>query len=105
MTFCLALSQALFSSTPNVQVIAKVYSSQSDTSSVVSEEVLKDALININTADISLLQKLEKIGPKRAEDIIAYREKHGNFSKIEDIMKVSGIGEKTFEGIKDYITV
>lgn len=48
---------------------------------------------------------LRGVGSARAEDIIRYREKHGGFQKIEEIKKVSGIKETTFEKIKDQITV
>ena len=61
--------------------------------------------ININTAAAEELVSLSGIGEGRAADIIAYREENGAFSRIEDIMKVSGIGEKTFEEIKEQITV
>ncbi len=61
--------------------------------------------ININTATVDQLDSLDGIGPSKAEAIIKYRETHGPFLKIEDITNVSGIGEKTFEKLKDYITV
>jgi len=61
--------------------------------------------ININTASISELQQLPRVGAKVAQRIVDYREKHGKFQRIEGIMKVQGIGEKTFEGLKDQITV
>lgn len=61
--------------------------------------------ININTADASELQQLSGIGEKRAADIINYREANGSFQAIEDLMKVSGIGEKTLENLKDSITI
>lgn len=61
--------------------------------------------VNINTAAAEDLVSLSGIGEGRAADIIKYREENGDFSRIEDIMKVSGIGEKTFEEIKDQITV
>ena len=61
--------------------------------------------ININTAAEEELVSLSGIGEGRAADIIAYRKENGAFSCIEDIMKVSGIGEKTFEEIKERITV
>lgn len=65
----------------------------------------EDGLININTASLSQLQRLKGIGPEKAESIIRFREENGNFEVIEDIMKVSGIGRKTFDNIKDFITV
>ena len=61
--------------------------------------------VNINEADQSLLETLTGIGPAKAKSIIEYREKHGSFKSIEEIMNVSGIGEKTFEKLKDHITV
>lgn len=63
------------------------------------------AKVNINTAGKEELMTLRGIGASRAEDIIAYREKHGSFQKIEDIMKVSGIKDAAFEKIKEDITV
>lgn len=64
-----------------------------------------DGLVNINTANINELTALAGIGNKKAEAIIAYRERVGSFEKIEDIMNVSGIKEGTFEAVKDKITV
>lgn len=67
-----------------------------------AEEVAK---VNINQASVEELAQLKGIGLKYAERIVEYREKHGAFEKAEDIMNVSGIGPKTFEEIKDRITV
>ncbi len=62
-------------------------------------------LININTATVEELVTLDRIGPSYAERIVQYREANGSFAKPEDIMKVPGIGLKTFEVNKDRITV
>ena len=62
-------------------------------------------LININTADINGLSELPGIGDAMAKRIITYRTKYGKFEVIEDIMKVNGIGTKTFESIKLHICV
>lgn len=62
-------------------------------------------LININTADEAGLTMLPGIGVARAKDIISYRESAGGFSRIEDIMNVTGIKEAAFNKIKDYICV
>lgn len=62
-------------------------------------------LVNINTASADQLMTLSGIGEKKAEDIISYRNSNGNFGSIEDIKNVSGIGDSTFEAIKDSITV
>lgn len=61
--------------------------------------------ININTASESELCQIPGVGTTRAAAIVAYREAHGAFQKTEDIMKVSGIKEGTFEKIKDSIRV
>lgn len=62
-------------------------------------------IVNINTAGSTALQSLSGIGPAKAQAIIDYREQHGAFKKIEDIKKVSGIGEATYEKIKASICV
>ena len=61
-------------------------------------------LVNINTASKSQLETLPGVGPSTAQSIIDYREGNGEFSLIEDIMNVTGIGETTFNDIKDFIT-
>lgn len=61
--------------------------------------------INLNTADVTELQNLPGVGPKKAELIIQYRQEKGSFSKIEDLTEVQGIGEKTFAKIKSQLTV
>lgn len=60
--------------------------------------------VNINTADSATLESLPGIGPALAQRIIDHRQTHGPFERVEDVMKVSGIGEATFEGIQDLIT-
>lgn len=62
-------------------------------------------LVNINTASQEELETLPGIGPVLAQRIIAYRTEHGPFKTIEEILNVVGIGSKTFEKIKDLITV
>lgn len=62
-------------------------------------------LININTADEATLQTLPGIGAAKAASIVRYREANGGFSSIEEIKKVSGIGDITYENIKGCITV
>ena len=61
--------------------------------------------ININKASAVELRQLKRIGPKISQRIVEYREKHGPFETPEDIIKVKGIGPKTFELNKDRITV
>ena len=61
--------------------------------------------VNISTADAAALQTIPGIGPSKADRIIEYRESEGKFNEIDDIKNISGIGNKTFESIKEYITV
>ncbi len=61
--------------------------------------------VNINTASQAELDKLPRIGPKVAQRILDYRKEHGPFKRIEDLMKVKGIGEKTFARLRDLVTV
>ena len=75
------------------------YNDNNTTYSNVSKKV------SINTASLSELQTLTGIGETKANAIIKYREEHGPFSKIEDLMNVSGIGDATFAKIKDNITI
>lgn len=61
--------------------------------------------ININTANFDKLQEIPGVGPSTAQKIIDYRQNVGRFTNIEDIKNVSGIGDKTFANMKEYITV
>jgi competence protein ComEA len=61
--------------------------------------------ININTASVSELDVLPGIGPKLAERIILYRQQHGPFKRVDDVILVSGIGPKRLEQMKNLITV
>ena len=64
-----------------------------------------EGVVNINTADADTLKSLSGIGDAKAQAILAYREEHGVFSTIEEIMQVPGIKESTFSAIKDKIKV
>lgn len=60
--------------------------------------------VNLNTADAATLETLPRVGPAMAERIIDWRETNGRFTAVEDLMSVTGIGEKTFAGLKDLVT-
>lgn len=68
-----------------------------------NEEV--SSIIDINTASEAELDTLPGIGPARAKDIISYREEKGGFESIEDIKNIKGIGEASFEKLKDKISI
>ncbi|MGG7142303.1 helix-hairpin-helix domain-containing protein [Clostridium nigeriense] len=73
--------------------------------SSISTGVSSDGIININTATLTELQNITGIGEVKAQSIISYREKNGGFKSIEEIKNVDGIGAKTFEKIKDQISI
>ncbi|MDD6720261.1 MAG: helix-hairpin-helix domain-containing protein [Lactobacillus porci] len=81
---------------------AAASSSSSSSSPAASSAAGK---VNLNTATAADLQKLNGIGEKKAEQIIAYREQKGGFKSIDELKEVSGIGDKTFDALKDQITV
>lgn len=60
--------------------------------------------ININTATVEELQKLPGIGPVKAQNIVEYRNKYGKFTSTEELLKVNGIGEKTLDKIKPFLS-
>ena len=62
-------------------------------------------LVNLNTADATVLQTLPRVGPALADRIIAWREANGGFRSVDDLLSVSGIGDKTFEGLRALVTV
>ncbi|MCH5583816.1 ComEA family DNA-binding protein [Shimazuella sp. AN120528] len=61
--------------------------------------------INLNTATLAELEELEGLGPTKAEAIIQYRGEHGGFRSVDELLQVSGIGERTLERIKEKIFV
>jgi competence protein ComEA len=63
------------------------------------------AIVNLNTATPSQIATLPGIGEKAAERIVEYREKNGGFKKVEELMNVKGIGEKSFLKLKPLVTV
>lgn len=62
-------------------------------------------LVNLNTADAAALETLPRVGPAMAQRIIEWREANGRFATVEDLLGITGIGEKTFDGLKDLVTV
>lgn len=62
-------------------------------------------LVNLNTADTAELDTLPRVGPAMAARIIDWREANGRFTSIDQLLDITGIGDKTFEGLKDLVTV
>ena len=61
--------------------------------------------IDLNSAGLGELQELPEIGPVLAQRILDYREEHGGFSAVEELKNISGIGEKTYDAIKNLVKV
>lgn len=62
-------------------------------------------LVNLNTADAAMLDSLPGIGPAIAARILAWRDDNGPFRSVDELLAVSGIGEKTLDGFRDLVTV
>ncbi|GEK88021.1 competence protein ComEA [Alkalibacterium putridalgicola] len=72
-------------------------------SGMSENHLTKETIIDINSADETEMLQLDGIGPSKAAEIIKYRETNGPFKSREELVNVSGIGEKTFERIKEMI--
>jgi competence protein ComEA len=92
----------MFNRKVTIAVIMVVFVGLISALNVNSAEVQK---ININTASAEELSQLKGIGPSHAAKIVAYREKNGPFKMPEDLVQVSGIGQKTFEANQEVIIV
>lgn len=61
--------------------------------------------IDINTANVQALAALDGVGPQKAQAIVAYRQEHGPFKSVDELLKVKGIGEKTLAANRDKVTI
>ncbi len=66
--------------------------------------VVSDGRVNLNTADQATLETLPRVGPALAARIIAWRDANGGFASVDDLLNVTGIGQKTFDGLRDLVT-
>lgn len=96
------------STNPGPQASAASSASESqtgDSQDVTTASSGNEQQINLNTADKTKLQELNGIGEKKADQIIAYRQAHGQFKRIEELKDVPGFGDKTFDNLKSSICV
>lgn len=90
---------------PNVNEKVDEYITEENGEGIVEKSNKSLGKININTADIGTLCELPGVGESLANRIIQYREENGKFKSIDDLKNVSGIGEKKFESLREYIVV
>ena len=69
-----------------------------------SGQAAADEVVHLNTADVAALDTLPRIGPALAQRIIDWREANGRFSSVDDLLAVTGIGQKTLDGLRDLVT-
>ena len=100
-TACNSDSRAVFQAGKNQETVIV----ENVTEEIEDFEEKTASMININTADVERLMTLPGIGESKARDIIAYRQEHGDFASIEELMNVSGIKENLFEKVRDKIIV
>ncbi len=90
---------------PGVQIITKQADAEKALPVLQPYPELEGIQIHVNTASAEEWQKLPGIGEQRACDITAYVEAHGPLEKLEDLLEVQGIGEKTLEKIRPYLLI
>jgi competence protein ComEA len=88
-----------------VVLISSPLAAQRVAKPAVSATVVSTEVVNLNSATAAQIASLPGIGPKTADLIVQYRGKNGPFKKIEEVMNVRGVGEKSFLKIKDRLTV
>jgi competence protein ComEA len=85
--------------------ISSPLGAQRATKPPAAASAVSTGIVNLNTATAAQIASLPGIGPKTADLVVQYRQKNGPFKKIEEIMNIRGVGEKSFLKIKDRLTV
>ncbi len=107
---CIVETDRVISTNSKTSSSTKTTSSKSNTNKSISKSNSSttnstNQVVNINTATLSELQTIPGVGESKAQAIIVYREENGGFKSIDEITNVSGIGDSTFEKIKNNITI
>ena len=80
-------------------------SGDTDTTGAPARADRPDDRVDLNSADRGVLETLPGVGPRTAQLIVEYREEHGQFEKVEELMNVRGIGERTFLQLRELVRV
>lgn len=99
-----------FSKTKEIEKQVQEYCVKKDENAIMNDSCIEDKTntslkISINRATLQELTNLPGIGESKANDILTYRNEHGEFKTIDELKNISGIGESIFAKIKDYITL
>ena len=100
-----AVSTISINDVPSAPLYSSDVSTASSSAATRTAKNSSSGLININTATASQLTALNGIGESKAAAIVEYREQHGDFGSVDDLLNVPGIGEKILEGLRDQVTV
>ena len=90
---------------PSAPLSSSDVSTASSSAATGTAKNSSSGFININTATASQLTALNGIGESKAAAIVEYREQHGDFGSVDELLNVRGIGEKILEGLRDQVTV
>jgi len=100
------MSRTLLSLVALAALLASQAQAQTTRTKTVDQAAAKPAVqVNLNTATVADLQELPGVGAKVAARIVEYRQKQGPFKRIEELMNIQGIGEKSFLKLRPQITV
>lgn len=104
LAYCLEDGQKLYIPNINEKEVEYIFTENGE-KVVEGSTNSSNSKVNINTSGVEDLKSLPGVGDSLAQRIISYREENGKFKTIDDLKNVSGIGEKKFESMKDYVTV
>lgn len=99
------LAVIVYNASDDLRLLRQMDGDYADIMLAAKNDVESPVLVNINTASVHMLQRLEGIGPTLANAIVEYREKNGDFKTADELVEVSGIGVKTLEKIRGRITI
>lgn len=100
-----AFAGVVYNASDDLKLLRQAGGDHGDIMLAAKNDVENPALVNINTASVHMLQRIEGIGSAAANAIVEYREANGGFKSIDELVKVSGIGAKTLEKIRELITI